>query len=64
MREECFVIRRKNREMWHTDPNLWTYVYELAKSFDTKADAQDFMKRNNFEDEGVIEPLDYNKLRF
>lgn len=62
--KECFVIRRKNREMWFTDPNLWTYVYEMAKSFDTKLDIQEFMKRNNLEDEGIIEVLDYNKLRF
>lgn len=61
---EYFVIRRKNREMWFTNPNLWTYVYEMAKCFDTKVDVQEFMKRNNLEDEGVIEVLDYNKLRF
>ena len=61
---ECFVIRRKGREMWFTDPNLWTYVYETAKSFDTKEEIQEFMKRNSLEDEAVIEVLDFNKFRF
>ena len=62
--KECFVIRRKNRKMWFTDPNLWTEFYDIAKVFETKEEIQEFMKRNNLEDEGIIEFLDYNKLQF